>query len=84
MWKAIFLAFAAVSAVLSGLMPGGLSDVDPNDEGAKSALDFAVVQYNRLSNDLYLSQAAGWKIQRQVSNRPWNRMITDKPILIQV
>lgn len=84
MWKAIFLAFAAVSAVLSGLMPGGLTDVDLNDEGARSALNFAVVQHNRGSDDLYLSQAVEAKIQRQVSNRPWNLRITDKPILIQV
>lgn len=84
MWKAVFLVFAAVSVVLSGFMPGGLSNVDLNDNGARSALNFAVVQHNRGSNSLYLSQAVEVKIQRQVSNRPWNLMITDKPILVLV
>lgn len=84
MWKAIFLAFAAVSTVLSGLMPGGFNDVDPNCEEARRAVNFAVVQHNTLkdSNDSYLSQAVQWKIQRQVSNRPWNLMINDKPIFV--
>lgn len=84
MWKVIFLAFTAVSSVLSGLLIGGFTDVDLNDEGARNALNFAVSQHNKLSNDLYLRQAVEPKIQRQVSNRPWNLMITDKPILIQV
>lgn len=71
MWKAIFLVFAAVSAQ-SFRMTGGLEDVELNkDEDARSALDFAVVQHNRRSNDMYLSN---WtevvKVQRQVSSRP--------------
>lgn len=71
MWKAIFLVFTVVSAVSSGLMPGGFQDVDPNDEGARSALNFAVVQHNLASNDMYLTQVAEVvKVQRQVSNRP--------------
>lgn len=71
MWKAIFLVFIAVSAVSSGLMPGGFQDVDPNDEGARYAANFAVVQHNRASNDMYLNQLVEVvKVQRQVSNRP--------------
>lgn len=71
MWKAIFLLFIAVSAVSSGLMPGGFQDVDPSDEEARNAINFAVVQHNRASNDMYLNQLAEVvKVQRQVSNRP--------------
>ncbi|CAG09511.1 unnamed protein product [Tetraodon nigroviridis] len=67
MWKAIFLVYTAVFAVSSGLMPGGFQDVDPNDEGVKGALNFAVVQHNRASNDMYLRQVAEVvKVQRQV------------------
>lgn len=70
MWKAIVFIFVAVSAVSSGLMPGGFQDVDPNDEEVRGVLNFAVVQHNRASNDIYLRQVAEVvKVQRQVSNR---------------
>lgn len=70
MWKAIFLVFTACFAVGSGFMVGGFQDVDPNDEGVRGALNFAVVQHNRASNDLYLRQVAEvLKVQRQVSRR---------------
>lgn len=70
MWKAIFLVFTAVSAVSSGMIAGGFQDVDPNSEDAREALNFAVVQHNRVSNDMYLRQVSKVvKAQRQVSNR---------------
>lgn len=70
MWKAIFLVFTAVSAVSSGLLVGGFQDVDPNNEEATAALNFAVVEHNRASNDMYLGQVAQVvKVQRQVSSR---------------
>lgn len=78
MWKVAFLVFAAVSAVSSS-MPGGFQDVNPNDEGVKNALNFAVVQHNRVSNDMYLSQVAEVvKVQSQVGKRPQNMTITHK------
>lgn len=78
MWKVAFLVFVAVSAVSSS-MPGGYQDVNPNDEGVKNALNFAVVQHNRVSNDLYLSQVAEVvKVQSQVGKRPQNLTITHK------
>lgn len=71
MWKAIFLLFTAVSAVVSGVVPGGFENIDPNDEGARAALNLAVLQHNRASNDMYLSQVAEVvKVERQVSDRP--------------
>lgn len=79
MWKVVVLVFAAVSAVSPSSMMGGFQDVDPNDEGVKSAMNFAVIQHNRASNDIYLSQVAEVvKVRRQVSNRPYNLMMTDK------
>lgn len=66
MWKVAFLVFAAVSAVSSSMV-GGIQDGDPNDEGVRNALNFAVVQHNRASNDIYLSQVAQVvKVQTQV------------------
>lgn len=69
MWKVAFFVFAAVSAVSSSI-PGGLQDANLNDEGVKNALNFAVVQHNRVSNDLYLRQVADVvKVQTQVGKR---------------
>lgn len=71
MWKVVFLALAAVSSVSSLSLIGGFQDVDPNDEGMKNLLNYAVAQHNRASNDIYLSQVAEVvKAQRQVGNRP--------------
>uniref|UniRef100_A0A3B4GNA6 Cystatin-like n=1 Tax=Pundamilia nyererei TaxID=303518 RepID=A0A3B4GNA6_9CICH len=58
---------AAALAVGYGAMVGGLTDADINDENVQNALHFAVVQHNRGSNDLYLSQVAEViKVQSQV------------------
>nr|XP_046258653.1 cystatin C (amyloid angiopathy and cerebral hemorrhage) [Scatophagus argus] len=66
-WKIAFPLLAAVFAVGLGGLTGGFQDVDVNDEGARNALNFAVVQHNRRTNDLYLSQVAEVvKVQRQV------------------
>lgn len=70
MWKIVLLVLAAVIAIGSGeKLIGGFQDVDYNtDEGAMNALNFSVVQHNRASNDVYLSQVAEViKVQRQVS-----------------
>uniref|UniRef100_A0A8C4DDY2 Cystatin C (amyloid angiopathy and cerebral hemorrhage) n=1 Tax=Dicentrarchus labrax TaxID=13489 RepID=A0A8C4DDY2_DICLA len=48
---------------------GGLCfrDADVNDEGVQNALNFAVVEHNKGSNDMYLSQVAQVvKVQTQV------------------
>ncbi|XP_078129861.1 cystatin-like [Sander vitreus] len=67
MWKIVFPVLSAVFGVgLRGLV-GDISDVDINNEGLLNALNYAVVQHNQGSNDLYLSQVAEVvKAQRQV------------------
>lgn len=68
-WKIVFPVLAAVFTVGLGAMVGGLRDIDVNDEGVQNALNFAVVQHNRGTNDLYLSEVAEVvKAQSQVSN----------------
>ncbi|XP_030011804.1 cystatin C (amyloid angiopathy and cerebral hemorrhage) isoform X1 [Sphaeramia orbicularis] len=64
----VFVAvFAVVGISLGSLMPGGRMDVDVNDPGVQNAVNFAVVQHNRGTNDMYLHQAAEVvKAQRQV------------------
>lgn len=69
MWKTVVVVLAAIFAVSVGLMPGAPQEIDINDEGAKNATDFAVVEHNKVSNDLFVSQVAEVvKIERQVSN----------------
>ncbi|KAM8738835.1 cystatin-C-like [Acanthopagrus schlegelii] len=52
MWKIVFATLAAVLAVGSGTALGGLRDIDVNDADARDALNFAVDQHNKRSNDL--------------------------------
>uniref|UniRef100_I3JUQ5 Zgc:163030 n=1 Tax=Oreochromis niloticus TaxID=8128 RepID=I3JUQ5_ORENI len=71
MWKVALTVLAAVLAVgygaMVGDMVGGLKDADINDEGVQNALNFAIIQYNRDSNDLYISQVVEViKVQSQV------------------
>ncbi|XP_024152582.1 cystatin-C [Oryzias melastigma] len=67
MWKVVFLFLAATFAIGTGVMVGGVSDGDINDEGAKKALNFAVDQHNSRTNDMYLRQVAEVvKVQKQV------------------
>ncbi|XP_056291459.1 cystatin C (amyloid angiopathy and cerebral hemorrhage) [Pseudoliparis swirei] len=58
-WKIALLVLAVVFTVGSvGAMIGGFQDIDSNDEGVRNALSFSVVQHNRNSNDMFLSQVA--------------------------
>lgn len=69
MWKVALTVLAAVLAVGYGAMPGGFTDIDMNNDGARNALSFAVTQHNGRSNDMYLSQATDViRVQSQVSN----------------
>nr|XP_040034491.1 cystatin-C-like [Gasterosteus aculeatus aculeatus] len=54
MWKLVFVIIAAVSFIGLAQIPGGFTDISINDEGAKEALDFAVLIHNRHSNDFYI------------------------------
>ncbi|XP_034407632.1 cystatin C (amyloid angiopathy and cerebral hemorrhage) [Cyclopterus lumpus] len=68
MWKIVLSVLAAVFAVGSGSsMSGGYRVIDANDEGVRNALAFSVVEHNRASNDMFLSQVAKViKAERQV------------------
>ncbi|XP_035519091.1 cystatin C (amyloid angiopathy and cerebral hemorrhage) [Morone saxatilis] len=67
MWKAVLPVLATVLAVGLGVLVGGFRDADVNDEGVQNALNFAVVEHNKGSNDMYLSQVAQVvKVQTQV------------------
>lgn len=68
MWKLVFLVLSAVLAVGLGGLVGGPRDIDINDARAREALNFAVVQHNRGTNDMYLSQVEEVvRVQSQVS-----------------
>ncbi|CAB1338641.1 unnamed protein product [Coregonus sp. 'balchen'] len=67
-WKIVvpLLAVAFMVASASG-MPGGVTDADMNDRETRDALQFAVVEYNKGTNDLYVRQVAKViKAQQQV------------------
>nr|UPI48701.1 cystatin C [Oplegnathus fasciatus] len=68
MWKIVLPLLAAGFAVGScAMMVGGYRDADVNDEGVQNALNFAVVEHNRRSNDMFLSQVQEVvKVQKQV------------------
>ncbi|XP_033956972.1 cystatin C (amyloid angiopathy and cerebral hemorrhage) [Pseudochaenichthys georgianus] len=57
MWKIVLPVLAAVFAVGSSMI-GGYITIDVNDEGAQNALNFAVVEHNKQSNNMFLSQVA--------------------------
>uniref|UniRef100_A0A3B3DWH0 Cystatin domain-containing protein n=1 Tax=Oryzias melastigma TaxID=30732 RepID=A0A3B3DWH0_ORYME len=67
MWKLAVLFLTALFAVGFGQMPGGVTDIDINDEGAQFALNHAMEKYNRDSNDVYLYKVVKViKVQGQV------------------
>ncbi|XP_026079382.1 cystatin C (amyloid angiopathy and cerebral hemorrhage) [Carassius auratus] len=66
-FKMIVPFLAVILAVASAGLTGAPMDADMNDEGVKSALQFAVAQYNRQSNDAFVRQVSEViKVQRQV------------------
>ncbi|XP_022048099.1 cystatin C (amyloid angiopathy and cerebral hemorrhage) [Acanthochromis polyacanthus] len=59
MWKiVVFTVLASVFTVGLGAIVGGFRNLEVDDEGMLNALNYAVVQHNRGTNDIYLSQAA--------------------------
>ncbi|XP_071337311.1 cystatin C (amyloid angiopathy and cerebral hemorrhage) [Trachinotus anak] len=67
MWKLVLPVLAAVFAVGLGSLVGGARDIDSNEQGAQEALNFAVVEHNKKTNDLFLRKVAEVvKVQRQV------------------
>ncbi|XP_054592078.1 cystatin 10-like [Nothobranchius furzeri] len=53
-------------------MPGGLSDIDPNSPEFQEAMNFAVAEYNRHTNDFYYR-----KVIRVLSAQSQLHHITD-------
>lgn len=56
MWKTAFLLLSALFAVGLTMMVGGFRDANIDDEGVQNALNFAVVQHNKGTNDMFLRQ----------------------------
>ncbi|XP_053106410.1 cystatin-like [Hemicordylus capensis] len=62
-WLLICSAAALVSAALAADRPrmrllGGPSEVSTDNQGAQQALKFAMSEYNKASNDMYLSRVS--------------------------
>ncbi|KAM8953022.1 cystatin-like [Pelodytes ibericus] len=58
MWKlaALVVIISAVSAQQRRMLVGGVEDVGENDELAKQALNYAMKEYNKASNDAFASK----------------------------
>ncbi|KAJ8361482.1 hypothetical protein SKAU_G00180070 [Synaphobranchus kaupii] len=56
-WKITLPLFVLFLAVESGLV-GGYNDANPNDPAVKNALQYGIAQYNRNSNDMFVSQVS--------------------------
>ena len=67
-WTFFVPLLAVVFTVASaGMMAGGVMDADMSDKSTQDALQFAVVQHNKKTNDMYVSQVAKVvKVQKQV------------------
>uniref|UniRef100_A0A8C7VNB7 Cystatin domain-containing protein n=1 Tax=Oncorhynchus mykiss TaxID=8022 RepID=A0A8C7VNB7_ONCMY len=67
-WKIVvpLLAVAFIVTSADG-MAGGVMDADMTDQATRDALQFAVAEYNKGTNDLYVWQMAKVvKVQKQV------------------
>lgn len=64
--KVVAPLLAVLLAVASGGLLGGPKDVDLNRADVQNALEFAVAQHNKASNDMYISQARVINAQTQV------------------
>ncbi|XP_053451787.1 cystatin-C-like [Nycticebus coucang] len=51
------LAVSSVTSAKAQRLIGGFMDADVNEEGVRHALDFAMSEYNKASNDMYHSRA---------------------------
>lgn len=75
--KMIVAFLAVILAVASAGMVGGPVDSDMKDEGAQDALQFAMAQYNRQSNDAFVRQVSEVvKVQTQVSRPCFKRLFS--------
>ncbi|XP_059358832.1 cystatin-like [Carassius carassius] len=67
MFLKMIVLFLVVSSVASAGMPGAPVNADINDVAVQKALQFAVAQYNRQSNDAFVRKVSKvLKVQQQV------------------
>ncbi|KAG7334398.1 hypothetical protein KOW79_002805 [Hemibagrus wyckioides] len=65
--KVVAPLLAVFMTVTSNMITGGWRDADVNSDDVQNALNFAVTEHNKASNDLYLSQVSKViKAQKQV------------------
>ncbi|XP_023651977.1 cystatin-like [Paramormyrops kingsleyae] len=66
-WKAIVLFLAVFLMVANATLVGGPMDANLNEPGVKDALQMAVSEHNKRSNDAYLRDVSSViKVQKQV------------------
>ncbi|XP_048864120.1 cystatin-like [Brienomyrus brachyistius] len=66
-WKAVGLFLVAFVMVANATLVGGPIDANLNDPGVKDALQMAVSEHNKRSNDAYLREVSSViKVQKQV------------------
>ncbi|KAG9274806.1 cystatin C (amyloid angiopathy and cerebral hemorrhage) [Astyanax mexicanus] len=66
-WKVVAPLLALCLAVASAGLVGGPVPADLNEEGVQNALQFAVVQHNKASNDMYIREVSKViSVQKQV------------------
>lgn len=73
MWKASVVVLAALVAVAVGFgfgsIVGAPASIDVNDEGVQNALNFAVGEHNKRTNDAFLRGVDEvLQVKRQVCN----------------
>ncbi|XP_062375633.1 cystatin-like [Sardina pilchardus] len=67
MWKILVPIFMVAFAMASAGLIGGPSEANINDEGVQNALQFAVVQHNKMTNDAFINKVSKVvKVQKQV------------------
>ncbi|XP_029031254.1 cystatin C (amyloid angiopathy and cerebral hemorrhage) [Betta splendens] len=68
MWKSVLIVFSALFAFEAGAqLMGGWTTIDISDPGAQNALNFAVAQHNKGTNDMYVYKpTVVTKVQRQL------------------
>nr|ACI69177.1 Cystatin precursor [Salmo salar] len=57
-WKIVVPLLAVAFTVASAGLIGGPMDANMNDQGTRDALQFAVVEHNKKSNDIFVRQVA--------------------------
>lgn len=75
MWKVLLPIVTVAFAVTSAGLVGGPSDADISDEGVQNALQFAVVQHNKGTNDAFVTKVSKViKVQKQVDDSDFSLM----------